>query len=59
MNLIIKDILNVIDGKLLFGDENTILKDFFINTKEMEKDGVFVGIKGENSDGYKYYLDCI
>ena len=58
MNLIIKDILNVIDGNLLFGDENTILKDFSINTKEMEKDGVFVGIKGENSDGSKYYLDA-
>ena len=56
--LIIKDILKVIDGKLVFGDENSVLENFSINTKEIEKNGVFVGIKGENNDGSKYYLDA-
>ena len=56
--LIIKDILKEIDGKLICGDENETLSDFSINTKTLNKGDVFVGMVGDNSDGSKYYLNA-
>lgn len=58
-NLVIKDILNIINGNLVVGNEDEVLDSFSINTKEINKDDVFIGIKGEKVDGSKYYLDAL
>ena len=54
----INDILDLIDGNLICG-EDTSLENFSINSKEINKDDIFVGIKGETIDGSKFYLDAL
>ena len=54
----INDIIDLIDGNLVYGT-NTNLENFSINSKEINKDDIFVGIKGETIDGSKFYFDAL
>ena len=54
----LKEILSIIDGKLICG-EDKILENFCINTKDIHEGDIFVGLKGEVNDGSKYYLDAL
>ena len=54
----INDILSIIDGILVSGS-NTSLDNFSINSKEINKDDIFVGIKSEKIDGSKFYIDAL
>ena len=58
MNIFLNDIINLINGNILCG-ENTLLNSFSINSKEINEDDIFVGIKGETIDGSKFYLDAL
>ena len=58
MKMYLEDIIKVINGNLICG-ENTTLHNFTINSKDINKDDVFVGIKGETIDGSKFYLDAL
>ena len=51
----IKDIIQVCNGKLVFGDENIVCENFSKDTRTIEKDDIYVGIKGENFDGNTLY----
>ena len=51
MNITVKDIVKVCNGDLLFGDENIVCENFSKDTRTIEKNDVFLGIKGENFDG--------
>ncbi|MBR3116609.1 MAG: UDP-N-acetylmuramoyl-tripeptide--D-alanyl-D-alanine ligase [Bacilli bacterium] len=56
--MFLQDIVKVTKGRLVCGDENLELGSFSINTKTINNDEVFVGIKGEKVDGSKFYLDA-
>ena len=58
MNIFLNDIISLINGNILCG-ENTPLNSFSINSKEINEDDIFVGIKGETIDGSKFYLDAL
>ena len=58
MNIFLNDIIGLINGNILCG-ENTSLDNFSINSKEINKDDIFVGIKGETIYGSKFYLDAL
>lgn len=51
----VKEILEVTNGRLVYGDLNEICENFAKDTKSIKKDDVFVGFKGENKDGGIYY----
>ena len=53
-NLSVKDILKCTNGELIIGDEGTICKSFKRDTREIEKDDVFIAIKGEKFNGNKF-----
>lgn len=55
----IKDILELCEGKLLCGNENEVLDNFCKDTRILQKDDVYVGIKGENFDGNTLYKEAI
>ena len=57
-NITVKEILEVTKGKLLYGNEEEICENFCKNTKEIDKDDVYIGFKGEKIDGGKYYKDA-
>lgn len=51
----VKEILEVTNGRLVYGDLNEICENFAKDTKSIKKNDVFVGFKGENKDGGIYY----
>lgn len=55
----IKDILNICQGKLICGDENTLLENFCKDTRTLKKDDIYVGIKGKKYDGNLFYKEAI
>ncbi|MCM1053404.1 MAG: UDP-N-acetylmuramoyl-tripeptide--D-alanyl-D-alanine ligase [Ruminococcus sp.] len=54
----IKDILDIKGVKLLNGDVNTILDNLVYNTDNVTIDSTFLGLKGENTNGSKYYKEA-
>ncbi|MBQ3474953.1 MAG: UDP-N-acetylmuramoyl-tripeptide--D-alanyl-D-alanine ligase [Bacilli bacterium] len=53
--LLLKDIVKITNGNLLYGNENEELGSFSINTKTIKKGEVFLGVKGEKVDGSTFY----
>ncbi len=52
--LSVKDIVNITSGKLLCGDENTIVRGICTNSKEIEEGNLFVPIIGEKVDAHLF-----
>lgn len=57
-NIYIKDIIEKCNGKLIYGNENEILENFSKDTRIINKDDIYVGIKGANFDGNHFYEDA-
>ena len=50
-NLIVEDIINCTNGELVLGNRDFECKGFTTDTRKINKDDVYIGIKGEKSDG--------
>ena len=57
-NIYVKDIINKCNGKLLIGDENLILNKFSKDTRTINKNDIYLGIKGESFDGNTFYEEA-
>ena len=55
----VKDLIEVCNGKLLCGDIYLPLNNFSKDTRLINKDDVYIGIKGESFDGNKFYKDAL
>lgn len=55
----VKDIIEICNGILLQGDINIECNNFCKDTRIIEKNDVYVGIKGDNFDGNDFYLDAL
>lgn len=53
-NITVKDIVEMTGGVLLCGDENTVITDVCINSKEIKEGDLFVPIIGENVDAHRF-----
>lgn len=58
MDIKVKDIVRVCNGKLICGNEEELCIDFSKDTRTIQKDDVYVGIKGENFDGNILYKEA-
>ena len=58
-NILVKDIIKLTNGKLLYGEENTVCNDFCKDTREIKKGEVYIGIKGERFNGGLFYKDAL
>ncbi len=58
MDIKVNDILKVCGGKLICGDTDMVCTNFSKDTRTINKDDVYVGIKGENFDGNILYKDA-
>ncbi len=54
----IKDILGISNAKLIIGNENYVFNGFSKDTRTIKPGDTYIGIKGENFDGNKFYLDA-
>ena len=53
-NMTIKDIVEATGGVLLCGDENKVIRDFSIDSREGSEDSIFVPIIGERVDAHRF-----
>lgn len=58
-NLTVKDIVEQCGGKLIFGNEYTECINYSKDTRQINKDDVYIGIKGENFDGNQFYEQAL
>ena len=50
----VKDIVKSTNAKFLFGDNEHVIEKISIDSREVDKDSLFVAIKGENRDGHEF-----
>lgn len=55
----VKDVIKICNGKLVYGDENIICENFSKDTRFIEKNDVYIGIKGQNFDGNLFYEEAL
>ena len=53
-NITIKKIVEITGGTLLCGDENKIIKEFSIDSREGNEDSIFVPLIGERVDAHRF-----
>lgn len=53
-NITVKDIVEMTGGILMCGDENTLVTDICINSKEIKEGDLFVPIIGERVDAHRF-----
>lgn len=51
----VKEILDVTEGKLIIGNEETVFENFCKDTREIKPNDVYLGIKGEKNNGSIYF----
>lgn len=54
----VKDILQICNGKLIYGNEEEICEHFVKDTRDVKIGDVYVGIKGEKVDGSLFYEEA-
>lgn len=57
-NIIVKDILNITNGKLIIGKEKEICENFCRDSREVKENDIYLGIKGENINGSIYFEEA-
>lgn len=57
-NIFVSDIIKLCSSKLIYGNENEILENFSKDTRNINKDDIYVGIKGINFDGNLFYEEA-
>ena len=55
----IQDFMEQTGAELVIGNKNEILENFKKDTREVEKGDVYVGIKGENTDGSIFFEQAL
>lgn len=58
MNLKIKDIVLATKAKLICGNDETECENFSTDTRKINKNDVYIGIKGENFDGNLFWKNA-
>lgn len=59
MEIRVEDIINVTKGRLITGNKNMECKKFSKDTRTIENGDIYIGIKGENFDGNKFWKQAI
>lgn len=59
MKLTVKEIINVCDGSLICGNENVLIENYSKDTRTIKNGDCYIGIKGENFDGNKFWQDAV
>ena len=57
--ILVNDIIEKCNGKLVCGNKDDICTNFKKDTREIKKGDTFVGIKGENFDGNKFFEEAL
>ena len=56
--MLIKDVLGINNAKLIMGNENSSLINFSKDTRTINKNDTYIGLKGENFNGNLFYEEA-
>jgi len=56
--MLVKEILDITKGKLLYGNEEIVCENFSNDTRTLTEGDVYIGIKGERFDGNTLYKEA-
>ena len=59
MNLTIKNIIDITNGKLIIGDEKKETNNYSKDTRTLKKGDTYIGIKGEKFDGSLFWKEAL
>ena len=54
-----QDVINICNGKIVLGKEDTVLENFNNDTRTINVGDIYIGIKGENFDGNTLYEEAL
>lgn len=57
--LTVQDIVKITNGRLIIGSKEEICENFSIDTRKIEEDDTFIGIKGEKADGSMLWKEAL
>ena len=57
--IVVKDILEITKGQLIMGKENEICSQFSKDTRTIESEDIYIGIKGEKFDGNMFWKQAL
>ena len=57
--IIVEDLINVCKGVLVKGNKDVILQNFSKDTRTLQKEDIYIGIKGDNFDGNLLYEEAL
>ncbi len=57
--IIVEDLINVCKGVLVKGNKDVILQNFSKDTRILQKEDIYIGIKGDNFDGNLLYEEAL
>jgi len=55
----VEDIIKATNGKLIIGNLNETCENFCTDTRKIQKDDVYIGLKGEKFNGNEYYKEAL
>ena len=58
-NITIEDILKATNGILINGEKKLVCKNFSKDTRIIQENDTYIGIKGENFDGNKFWKEAL
>ena len=58
-DILIKDIIAEVGGQILSGDINCMISSVATDSRTKMLNGLFIAIKGENTDGHKYIQNAV
>ena len=57
--ILVKDILELCNGEIIYGSKNNEIKEVKKDTREINNGDTYIGFKGEHNDGNLMYLDAL
>ena len=58
-SILVKDIISLINGKIIIGNADEKLENFSKDTRIINKDDVYIAIKGGSFDGNKFWREAL
>ncbi len=55
----VADIIHICNAKLIYGKEDTVCENFSKDTRQINPNDVYVGIRGENFNGSDFYEEAL
>jgi len=57
--ILVKDILNVTSGRLIYGAESRVIRQFSLDSRTIKPQDMFIAVKGKRFDGHRFLGEAV